>query len=89
MCDVTLSICPYIILSLLLGTLFLSRSALLIMSLLSDPELKLTFSVLPINGLNLSFVICVRCSVLYQLCCWMSGCFVMFCQCSVTIGVTI
>ena len=32
---------------LLLGTLFLSRSALLIMSLLSDPELKLTFSVFP------------------------------------------
>ena len=30
-------------LRLLLGTLFLSRSALLIMSLLSDPELKLTF----------------------------------------------
>ena len=30
---------------LLLGTLFLSRSAPLIMSLLSDPELKLTFSV--------------------------------------------
>ena len=30
---------------LLLGTLFLSRSALLIVSLLSDPQLKLTFSV--------------------------------------------
>ena len=43
---------------LLLGTLFLSRSALLIVSLLSDPELKLTFSVLPTNCLNLSVVIC-------------------------------
>ena len=44
---------------LLLGIIFLSRSALLIMSLLSDPELKLTFSVLPsINCLNLSVVIC-------------------------------
>ncbi len=38
---------------LLLGTLFLRRSALLIMSLLSDPELKHTFSVLPTNCLNL------------------------------------
>ena len=37
---------------LLLGTLFLSRSALLILYLLSDPELKLTFSVLPINCLR-------------------------------------
>ena len=44
---------------LLLGTLFLSRSALLIMYLLSDPELKLTFSVLPTNCLNFSVVICV------------------------------
>ena len=44
---------------LLLGTLFLSRSALLTVSLLSNPELKLTFSVLPTNGLNLSVVICV------------------------------
>ena len=44
---------------LLLETLFLSRSALLIVSLLSDPELKLTFSVLPTNCLNLSVVICV------------------------------
>ena len=43
---------------LLLGTLFLSRSALLIVSLLSDPELKLTSSVLPTNCLNLSVVIC-------------------------------
>ena len=41
---------------LLLGTLFLSRSALLIVSLLPDPELKLTFSVLPTNCLNLSVV---------------------------------
>ena len=32
---------------LLLGTLFLTRSALLIMRLHSDPELKPTFSVLP------------------------------------------
>ena len=44
---------------LLLGTLFLSRSALLIMSLLSDPELKHTFSVLPINALNSSVVIVI------------------------------
>ena len=55
---------------LLLGTLFLSRSALLIMSLLSGPELKLTFSVLPTNCLNLSVVISL---VLCQLCCWLSG----------------
>ena len=41
---------------LLLGTLFLNRSALLIMSLLSDPELKHTFSVLPTNCLNVSVV---------------------------------
>ena len=34
---------------LLLGTLFLNRSALLILSLLSDAKLKLTFSVLPIK----------------------------------------
>ena len=38
--------------------ILLSRSALLIVSLLSDPELKLTFSVLPTNCLNLSVVIC-------------------------------
>ena len=44
---------------LLLGTLFLSRSARLIMSLPSDPELKLTFSVLPTNCFNVSVVICV------------------------------
>ena len=44
-------------LPLLLGTLFLSRSALLILS--SDAKLKLTFSVLPTNCLNLSVVICV------------------------------
>ena len=43
---------------LLLGTLFLSRSALLIMCLLSDPELKPTFSALPTNCLNVSVVIC-------------------------------
>ena len=43
----------------LLRTLFISRSALLITSLLSDPELKLTFSVLPTNCLNASVVICV------------------------------
>ena len=43
---------------LLLGTVFLSRSALLIMCLLSDPELKPTFSVLPTNCLNVSVVIC-------------------------------
>ena len=43
---------------LLLGTLFLSRSALLTMCLLSDPELKPTFSVLPTNCLNVSVVIC-------------------------------
>ena len=43
---------------LLLGTLFISRSALLIVTLLSDPELKLTFSVLPTNCLNVSVVIC-------------------------------
>ena len=41
-----------------LGTLFLGRSALLIMCLLSDPELKPTFSVLPTNCLNVSVVIC-------------------------------
>ena len=67
---------------LLLGTLFFSRSALLIMCLLSDPELKPTFSVLP----TIKLLECIRCylfsSVLYQLCCWMSGCFfAMFCQC--------
>ena len=43
---------------LLLGILFLSRSALLIMSLLSDPELKHPFSVLPTNCLNVSVVNC-------------------------------
>ena len=59
--------CPYSILvkslshtpPLLLETLFLSRSALLIVSLLSDPKLKLTFSVLHINRLHLFVVICV------------------------------
>ena len=39
---------------LLLETLFLSRSALLIMSPLSDSELKLSISVLVINGLIFS-----------------------------------
>ena len=43
---------------LLLGTLLLSRSALLIVTLLSDSELKLTFSVLPTNCLNLSVIMC-------------------------------
>ena len=38
----------------------LSKSAFLIMSLLSDPELKLTFSVLPTNCLNLPVVMCVN-----------------------------
>ncbi len=57
------SICPMVkglshTPSLLLGTLFLSRSALLIMSLLSDPELNHTFSVLPTNCLNVSVVNC-------------------------------
>ncbi len=70
---------------LLLGTLFLSRSAVLIMSLLSDPELKLTFFVWTTNCLNISVVILFS-SVLYQLCCWMSRCFfAMFSQCSVTL----
>ena len=43
---------------LLLGTVFLSRSAFLIMCLLSDPKLKLAFSVLRTNCLNVSVVIC-------------------------------
>ena len=43
---------------LLLGTLFLSKSALLIMCLLSHPELQPTFSALPTNCLNVSVVIC-------------------------------
>ena len=69
---------------LLLGTLFLSRSALLIMCLLSDPELKPTFSVLPTNCLNVSVVICfpqsfISCAVGYVFF------FAMFCQCSVTV----
>ena len=42
---------------LLLSTLFLSKSALLILSLLSNLELKLTFSVSPLNSLNLSVVV--------------------------------
>ena len=57
---------------LLLGTLFL------IVSLLSDPELKLTFSVL------LELIRCYVCSsVLYQLCCWMSFLLFCFCCCNV------
>ena len=47
------------------------------MSLLSDPELKLTFFVLPINSLNLSVFICV--SVLLDE--W------VFCQCFVTVTI--
>ena len=71
---------------LLLGTLFLSRSALLIMSLRSDPELKpgllkLTFSVLPINCCKLSFVVLNPLSaVLLD-----EWCFVMFRQCYVSV----
>ena len=57
--------CPSHTPPLLLGILFLSRPPPLIMSLLSDPELKLILSVLlecyPFFPL-----------VLYQLCCWMS-----------------
>ena len=71
---------------LLLGTLFLSRSALLIMSLLSDPELKHTFSVLPTNCLNVSVVnvICFPQSFISCTFGWV-GVFAMFCQCSVTV----
>ena len=71
---------------LLLGTLFLSRSALLIMSLLSDPELNHTFSVLPTNCLNVSVVnvICFPQSFISCTVGWV-GVFAMFCQCSVTV----
>ena len=71
---------------LLLGNLFLSRSALLIMSLLSDPELKHTFSVLPTNCLNVSVanVICFPQSFISCTVGWV-GVFAMFCQCSVTV----
>ena len=71
---------------LLLGTLFLSRSALLIMSLLSDPELKHTFSVLPTNCLNVSVVnvICFPQSFISCTVGWV-GVIAMFCQCSVTV----
>ena len=69
---------------LLLGTLFLSRSALLIISLLSDRELKPTFSVLPTNCLNLSVVICFPQSFISCAVGWV-GVFAMFCQCSVTV----
>ena len=70
----------------LLGTLFLSRSALLIMSLLSDPELKHTFSVLPTNCLNVSVVnvICFPQSFISCTVGWV-GVFAMFCQYSVTV----
>ena len=69
---------------LLFGTLSLSRSALLIVSLLSDPELKLTFSVLPTNCLNWSVVICVPQSFISYVVGWV-GVLVMLCQCSVTV----
>ena len=71
---------------LLLGTLFLSRSALLIMSLLSDPELKHPFSVLPTNCLNVSVVnvICFPQSSISCTVGWV-GVSAMFCQCSVTV----
>ena len=49
---------------LLLGTLFLSRSALLIKSLLSDPELKHTFSVLPTSRGDWWVVIYTACKSL-------------------------
>ena len=61
---------------LLLGTLFFSRSALLIVSLLSDLELKLTFSVLPTNCLNLSVVICAPQSFISCV----VGCVALFCN---------
>ena len=70
---------------LLLGTLFLSRSAVLIMSLLSDPELKLTFFVWPTNCLNLSVVICFPHSPLSAVLLDESVFFAMFSQCSVTV----
>ena len=72
--------------TLLLGTLFLSRSALLIMSLLSDPEPKHTFSVLPTNCLNVSVVnvICFPQSFISCTVEWV-GVFAMFCQCYVTV----
>ena len=71
---------------LLLGTLFLSRSALLIVSLLSDPERKLTFSVLPTNCLNWSVVICVHQSFISCVVGWVALFFCnvmsMFCDCN-------
>ena len=72
---------------LLLGTLFLNRSALLIVSLLSDPELKLTFSVLPTNYFNLSIVICVSQSFISCVVGWVAFLFFvnvmsMFCNCN-------
>ena len=69
------------ILPLLLGTLFLNRSDLLTLCLLSDPELKLTFSILPINFVDLSVVSCLSQSflvcVLGEL-----GSLSMFCNCN-------
>ena len=45
------------------------NALLLILSLLSDPELKLTFSILPTNCLNLSVVICApQCKNVLQQC---------------------
>ena len=71
---------------LLLGALFLSRSALLIVSLLSDPELKLTFSVLPTNCLNVSVVICALLSplsaVLLDESLFFCNVMSMFCNCN-------
>ena len=68
----------------LLGTLFLSKSALLIVSLLSDPELKFTFPVLPTNCLNVSVVMLLSplSAVLLDECLFF---FLMLCQCSVTV----
>ena len=71
-------------LPLLLGTLFLSRSALLIVSLLSDPELNPTFSVLPTSCLNLFVFICVPQSFISCVVGWV-GVFVTLGQCSVTV----
>ena len=64
----------------------LSRSALLIMSLLSDPEPKHTFSVLPTNCLNVSVVnfICFPQSFISCTVEWV-GVFAIFCQCYVTV----
>ena len=71
----------------LLGTLFHSRSALLIMCLPSDPELKPTFSVLPTNCLNVSVFICFPQSFISPLSVGLVGVFFcnvlsMFCNCN-------